>query len=209
MTLDKDFEKKFLTIAVGEAVLELLPMGDLPARKVMEMMSSKNQERLQTSLELMKLAAKSPTEFERESNYISFNELLAAIDLWMEKSSAHAEKHRGDLERKPAVGFNKKRKSETKKWVDEIVADLEKSDDADEEEFVRMVAEAVSESQLGEGATEDDVIRAICIWFVRNGHAELMIERGLLTEKSRTGKYYPIIDDKVARRLGFEKDKEQ
>jgi hypothetical protein len=81
------FKRNYLTIEVGETVLELLPMGDLPARKVMDMLKAKQSERLESALILMKLAAKNPAEFETEAEFMSFNELVAGLDLWMDKSS--------------------------------------------------------------------------------------------------------------------------
>lgn len=204
----EDFTKEYLTIKVGETYLELLPMGDLPARKVMEMLSSKNQDRLQNSLELMKLAARNPTEFETEANFISFNELILAIDLWMDKSSDYANSIRSKMEKKSSVvreTGEKKRKSDRKKVVDEILADLESTEGSDLE-IASGIANAIMEAGVEnvEELGEDAVVLIISKWFVKNGKAELLIENGLLTEKSRTGKYYPIIDGRVARRLGFE-----
>jgi hypothetical protein len=207
----EEYKKDYLTIKVGESHLELLPMGELPARKVMEMMSSKNQDKLQSSLELMKLAARSPSDFQTESEYISFNELILAIDMWMEQSSDHATKTRPKLEKKSTIGFgNKRRKSETKKLVDDIVADLESEDDTDKE-LASGIATAIVEAGIEDfdSMTEDEVVLIISKWFVKHKKAQLLIDNNLLTEKSRTGKYYPIKDGRVARRLGFTIDDEE
>jgi hypothetical protein len=207
-----EFNKDYLTVSVGETVLELLPMGDLPAKKVMGMLGAKQNERLDLALDLMKLAAKNPKEFETEAEFMSFNELVTALDVWMDKSSEHASMNRDALIKENRHGFSitvKRRVGEAKRLIDDVVSDLDEDVDMDRE-MAEGIAKAVLEAtqNLGSSAdlTEDQIVRAVAMWFVREGREQELINNGMLSEKSKNGKYYPIMDNKVARRLGFSED---
>jgi hypothetical protein len=93
--------------------------------------------------------------------------------------------------------------------VDDVTSGLDADVDMDRE-MAEGIASAVLEAteKLGstDDLTEDQIVRAVAMWFVKEGRERELIDSRLLTEKSRNGKYYPIIDDKVARRLGFTED---
>jgi hypothetical protein len=78
-------------------------------------------------------------------------------------------------------------------------------------ELAQAIAEAIEEASHVyhkakgelEDMTEEQIILAVAMWFVKEGRQDQLISSGMLSPKSRTGKYYPIIDKKVSRRFGF------
>ena len=235
---------KYLEIKVGDVVLELLSLGDMPALKVMDMLKSKD-DKLEKSLELMKLASRNPKEFEIEREYMSFNELLLAIDVWLEKSSKDTENSKRRLMKKEKDAKRDSAKSNShshssskeiemitemiERAVEALIPDdadielevgtrLVKSDDGDsyqitDEDFdLEAVMRTLKNSGLEiNSETPEHAIRKVAMWFVVNGHANELIENGMLTKPNRSGTYYPIIDGVTKRRLGFtlEQAKEQ
>jgi hypothetical protein len=203
---------KYLEIKAGDVVLELLSLGDLPALKVMEMLKSK-EDKLDKALVLMKLASKNPAQFEIEKEYISFNELLLAIDLWLDKSSSETENAKKRLAKKEV---KRKSSSVNKKEIEMIASMIESAievlipDEANlevediPEIQMELIQQALKDSGLEvSDATPEEAIMKVAQWFVSHGHAAKLIEARLLTEPNRSGTYYPIVDGVVKRRLGF------
>lgn len=100
----------------------------------------------------------------------------------------------------------------------EVGTRLVKSDDGDsyqitDEDFdLEAVMRTLKNSGLEiNSETPEHAIRKVAMWFVVNGHANELIENGMLTKPNRSGTYYPIIDGVTKRRLGFtlEQAKEQ
>lgn len=240
-----EFKSKYLTIEVGECVLELLPMGDLPAKMVMELLNCKQSERLDKALALMKLAARDSDAHDREIGFMSFNELIVAIDIWMDRSSDNSETIRETLEKKKSKGTDgdirkgfsaveKKKSVELESefdlpegLADELTEMVEKAliergipvthtdiDDEDpfdvltDEEALEWFLEDIKKAGIVSSEEELTPLEAITIvakFFVAHGREEMLIKRGLLTEGNRSGKFYPIIDGSVKRRMGFTK----
>ncbi len=217
----EDFEKEFLTLTVGETTLELLPMGDLPALRVMDMLGTK-EDKLEKALVLMAMASRDVKQFEIEREFMSFNELILLIDLWMDMSSKHANKNKKKL-----LGLkssNKKPKvteANGQTLPQEIIAmienaleelfdgDVPDSGEAEvqleEDDFLAIEA-LVRESGLDFGGdTPNDAIIKAAKWFVAHGKEGLLLTKGLLIGPNRNGKYYPVVDGVVKRRLGFTK----
>jgi hypothetical protein len=218
----EDFEKEFLTITVGETTLELLPMGDLPALKVMDMLNTKD-DKLEKALSLMMIASKNVKQFEIEREFMSFNELILLIDVWMEQSSKHANKNKKKL-----LGNNAPKKKvkavevEGKTLPEEIIQMIENALDQmfdgdvpdsgeteielEEDDFLAIEA-LVRESGLDFGSdTPNEAIIKAAKWFVAHGKEGLLLTKGLLIGPNRNGKYYPVVDGVVKRRLGFTKN---
>jgi hypothetical protein len=204
-------DPKYLEIKVGDVVLELMSMGDLPALKVMEMLKAK-EDKLDKALVLMKLASKNPAQFDVEREYISFNELLLAIDIWLDKSSSETENAKKRLIRKEPRKKVKPSEIEMITTMIESAIEVLLPDDADveieiedvDQKQIELIQTAIRESGLEiSNLTPDQAISKVAQWFVANGHAAKLIEAKLLTEPNRSGTYYPIVNGVVKRRLGF------
>lgn len=213
--------RTYLNIAVGDTNFELLPMGELPARKVMGLLASSQSNRLESALELMKLASKNPVDFDNDAEFVSFNELLAAIDMWMDKSSSHSSSARDDIvgdsrsrsglthgsSESFGFGTSKKRAGEKRSMKIEIESDGDEMPTALAEGIATAIEEASRIHHRAKGnledMTEEQIILAVAMWFVKEGREAELVDNNLLSAKSRNGKYYPIIDGKVSRRFGF------
>lgn len=203
-----DYDKDYLTIRVGETELELLSMGDLPALKVMEMLSAK-EDKLQKSLELMELASKDPKRFQAEKEFMSFNELIMLIDVWMDKSSDDATKRKKTMIKSSSVATGKKT-SVKKSDIEAISALIDSAldalipDDGMEDMTEAEIAQLVADSGLNfDGVSPEEAVKQVAMWFVVTGREDLLIAKGLLTTGNRSGKFYPIVDGVTKRRLGF------
>lgn len=218
----EDFEKDYLTLTVGETTLELLPMGDLPALRVMDLLSTK-EEKLEKALGLMAIASKNVKQFEIEREFMSFNELILLVDMWMEESSKHANKNKrkllGKPEKQKGSGRVSLRKAENPELAQEIIAMIERSLDEmfdgdvpdegevaiplEDDDFIAIEA-LVRESGLDFGSeTPNNAIIKAAKWFVAHGKEGLLLTKGLLIGPNRNGKYYPVVNGVVKRRLGF------
>lgn len=202
-----DFEKKYLTIRVGETELELMSMGDLPALKVMEMMDAKD-DKLGKTIALMELASKDPQKFLNEKEFMSFNELIMIIDVWMDRSSEDATKRKKKMIKTTSVvegggkGVSKKDVKALTEMIDSVIEVLLSDEDALEKE----IGELVEESGLDfDGLTPEESVKKVAMWFAATDNEELLIEKRLLTTGNRSGKFYPIVDGVTKRRLGFTK----
>lgn len=203
-----EFDHFYLTVSVGESVLELLPLGELPAQKVMEFLSAKESKKIPMSIDILKLAAKNPSEAERELEFISFNELLVVLDVWMEESSKYFDRRKISLaedSREKSKARPKKRAGVSESLAKTVTEGLVDSEDlsVDLADKISMALSELSEIFEDDSVTSEVIVKLIALWFVRYGYEQDLIEGGLLSERTRTGRYYPIIDGKVARRLGF------
>lgn len=216
VSMVEDFSKDYLTIRVGETEVELLSMGDLPALKVMEMLSAK-EDKLEKTIALMALASRDPERFKNEKEFMSFNELIMLIDVWMDKSSDDAVKRKPKMVKKTSVVTGKK--TSVKKSDIDAISDLIESaldalipDDAGETLTDEDIENLVASSGLNfDGVTPEDAVKTVAMWFVATGREDVLIEKHLLTTGNRSGKFYPIVDGVTKRRLGFtrEEAKEQ
>lgn len=223
-----EFDRFYLTINVGDIELELLPLGELPAQKVLKFLGTQNSEKLPMSLDMFSLAAKDPVAAKNELEFVSFNELLVAIDVWMEESSRHYDRIKPTLRNdhppkrrrkvvkkelpEPKIDDSPKKLEGVERTIQEISDELEESKkvhgkkDSTDETLATLIDQAVeyiSTMKNYKEFSKERVVQETAKWFVRKGKEEYLIALDMLTKKTVTGNYYPIVDGKIARRLKF------
>jgi hypothetical protein len=157
----------------------------------------------------MELASRDPKRFEAEKEFMSFNELVMLIDVWMERSSDDAVKRKPKMVKKTSVVTGKK--TSVKKSDIEAISELIDSaldallpDDAGETMTDEEIEQMVASSGLDfNGVTPEDAVKHVAMWFVATGKQDILIAKHLLTTGNRSGKFYPIVNGVTKRRLGF------